>query len=180
MGIKGDAGAHAARYEAVRPAILKGALALLPIHYPDFTFLDFGSGKGKALFIASSFPFQRIVGVEMSPSLTEIALANIRSYRDRKQKCHRIEASCCDAADFSIPNEPLTILFYNPFDSVVMRAVLDRITNSITEHPRPVYVIYVAPALSRMFIDYQYLRTLHTARGVVIYGFNPTPTQMRL
>src|SRR6266487_940212 len=34
-----------------------------------FTFVDLGSGKGRALLIASMYPFARIVGVEVQPEL---------------------------------------------------------------------------------------------------------------
>ena len=41
-------------------------LADLGIYYPDCVFLDLGAGKGRALLLASQFPFKRIVGVEFS------------------------------------------------------------------------------------------------------------------
>lgn len=32
----------------------------------DYDFLDFGSGKGRTLLMAASFPFKKITGVEFS------------------------------------------------------------------------------------------------------------------
>jgi tRNA G46 methylase TrmB len=41
----------------------------LNISFEDFTFFDFGSGKGRALHLASEFPFKNIIGVEFSSKL---------------------------------------------------------------------------------------------------------------
>lgn len=40
-------------------------------------FLDYGSGKGRALIMAAQYPFRRILGVEFSPQLSLIASQNI-------------------------------------------------------------------------------------------------------
>jgi predicted RNA methylase len=44
-----------------------------------FSFVDFGSGKGRVLLVASHYPFREVVGVEFSPELQKIAEGNIRS-----------------------------------------------------------------------------------------------------
>ena len=38
----------------------------------QFSFVDFGSGKGRVLLVASHYPFREVVGVEFSPELHEI------------------------------------------------------------------------------------------------------------
>lgn len=42
------------------------ALESLVIDYSDYTFIDIGSGMGRNLLIASEYPFQRIIGIEIS------------------------------------------------------------------------------------------------------------------
>ena len=50
-------------YAAIEPARFKRVLAAFDIGFEDYTFLDFGSGKGRALLLASEFPFKRILGL---------------------------------------------------------------------------------------------------------------------
>ena len=54
---------------AIEPARFRKVLASLQIAFHDYTFIDFGSGKGRALLLASEFPFKRIIGLEFSPEL---------------------------------------------------------------------------------------------------------------
>jgi SAM-dependent methyltransferase len=64
-----------------------------------FTFVDLGSGKGRALLLASRFPFRKIVGVELSA----VAAANIKLMAAPWQRCREMEAICADAATFDYP-----------------------------------------------------------------------------
>jgi hypothetical protein len=61
-------------YTAIEPTRFKRVLAGFDgfdIAFEDYTFVDFGSGKGRALLLASEYPFKRILGLEFSPELTE-------------------------------------------------------------------------------------------------------------
>ena len=59
--------ARARRYQPVRLGAFAEFMRVLPIRHEEFTFIDVGCGKGRALLLASEFPFRRIVGVELSP-----------------------------------------------------------------------------------------------------------------
>ena len=69
-------------------------------------FIDFGSGKGRALLLASELPFKKIVGIEFSPPLHEIARANWRNYLSATQRCKAVELLCLDVVEYAIPPEP--------------------------------------------------------------------------
>src|SRR3954471_2990982 len=43
---------------------------------PEDVFVDFGSGKGRIVILAAALPFRRVIGVEFSAQLHEIAFAN--------------------------------------------------------------------------------------------------------
>src|SRR5262245_54030407 len=64
---------HGAKYDAEDATALDEILSELPIRYDHFTFVDLGSGKGRAVLVASRFPFKRVMGVEYSKTLNEIA-----------------------------------------------------------------------------------------------------------
>ena len=70
-------------YYGVAPSILGRVIDLWlnecsPLASIERTvFLDVGAGKGRAMLVASQFPFLRVEGVELNRSLASIAMANI-------------------------------------------------------------------------------------------------------
>jgi hypothetical protein len=115
--------------------------------FRDFTFIDLGSGKGRTLLMASDYPFRRIIGVELLPSLHKIAQENLLQYKSESQKCFALESICADATDFPSPADPLVIFLFNPFPESGMRKVVANLEQSLRAHPRPVYVLYHNPLL---------------------------------
>jgi hypothetical protein len=114
-------------YQPTPVEVIREAVEALPINAAEFTFIDFGSGKGRVLFVASEFPFARIIGVEYAHELHEAACRNIQSYRSQTQKCRRIEAICQDMTTFPLPEGPLVLFFYNPALESVMRTMAAKI-----------------------------------------------------
>ena len=91
------------QYQPSEPALFDEMLSALPAAADGFTFIDLGSGKGRTLLMASSYPFRRIIGVELLEELNAIALENIARYRSPEQQCFNIEAKTGDAAALSSP-----------------------------------------------------------------------------
>lgn len=58
---------QAIQYRTANSRRFNDLLASLHIDHGRYCFIDLGSGKGRALLLASRYPFQRIVGVELSP-----------------------------------------------------------------------------------------------------------------
>ncbi len=115
----------------------------------DFVFVDVGSGKGKAVLLASNYPFKKVVGVERYEEFHQTALKNIGKFSKSKCQCESIELECIDAAYYSWPIEPLILYFFNPFSVDILKQVLSNIEVSIEKHPRPLYIIYYAPIIFR-------------------------------
>jgi SAM-dependent methyltransferase len=133
------------------------------LNFRDYTFLDLGSGKGRTLLMASDYPFRRIVGVELLPSLHEIAQENLRKYKSESQKCFALEAICADATTFSFPEEPLVIFLFNPFPESGMRQVIANLGESLQKHRRPVFVLYHNPLLEHTLSESGRLRKIVAA-----------------
>ena len=117
------------------------------IDFRHFTFFDLGSGKGRVLLMASDYPFHKIVGVELLPSLHEIALENIAGYHNEAQKCFVIESVCADATEFELPDVPLVLYLFNPFPESGLRRAIESLERSLVARPREVYVLYHNPQL---------------------------------
>jgi len=114
-----------ARYQPCDPTIFRTAIEGIE---RGRTFIDLGCGKGRVLIMAQEAGFRRIIGVEFSPALAEIA---------RKQ-CLFAEVITGDAAQYVFPKEPLCVFMYNPFGSVVINEVVAHL-------PADSIVVYVTP-----------------------------------
>jgi SAM-dependent methyltransferase len=129
------------------------SLRRLSISHGDFVFIDLGSGKGRALLIASEFPFQRIIGVEFSRTLHDIAQRNSRIFRSPRQRCTEIELHCQDAATFVFPEQPLVIFLFYPFGPEVLRRVVENLRQSLQVRNRPLHLIYHHPLNDELLLE---------------------------
>jgi len=133
---------HAVRYEPSSIEEFQLLMNKLKIDHADFTFVDYGSGKGRVLMLAAEYPFKRILGVEFAESLDHIAQENIATLGADAQ---RIETFLMDATEFDPPPEPLVLYFFHPFGVPALRRVLDRVLASLERDPRPAYVVMTGP-----------------------------------
>src|SRR5262249_19843200 len=78
LGLGDQQAENSQPYGATPPAIAEFLIGKIAPRARDFTFLDIGSGKGRVLLIAALFPFRRVIGVEHSALLNEIAENNVR------------------------------------------------------------------------------------------------------
>lgn len=134
-------------YGATRALPFFGLLRQLQLPL-DQTFVDLGAGKGRVMFLAAEWGFKRIVGIEFSKPLCEIARRNIEVLQRRRLLKSDAELTIVesDVAHYSFgPTDSIFFLF-DPFDAVVMNRVLENLSNSIRQHPRPVWLIYNTPA----------------------------------
>ena len=136
---------HGTRYEGVFPEIFQAALDAVKVTPSDFVFLDIGAGKGRALVMAHSIGFRRIIGVEYSPALVETCKENIRKIAAAGRDYSNVEIHCVDACEFQLPTDPLVIFLFNPFGAAVMSQFCSRIVDSLAADPRAVRIIYGSP-----------------------------------
>lgn len=140
------------KYAPTEPKYFKLILDDLNIDYELFTFIDFGSGMGRVLLLASEKPFRRIIGIEFSEELNEIAKKNIERFVSSRRKCADVEPICQDATTFKLPLEPSVFYFFNPFDRRIFETVIDNLEHSLAEDPRDAYVLYANPEHNDLFL----------------------------
>ena len=145
MRIDGTNELRGNRYQPVGEAAFHRVVARLGIDPARYAFVDYGSGKGRALLLASALPFRRVLGVEHARELHEAALANVARARDALPGAARIECMWSDATTFAPPAGPLACFLYNPFDGTVLRALLDRLAASAAAEPRDIRLAYLNP-----------------------------------
>lgn len=154
QGVSADLAVHAVHYEGSSIPKLQRALQVvqrqLAAALAQYSFVDFGSGKGLVVMLASRYPFQHVYGVEMSPDLHAIAESNIRKFRAQNPDCAPVSLSCGDALAFDLPRENLVAYLYNPFDAFLMQRCVARLVDA-AGHGRGLIVVYVNPLHREIF-----------------------------
>ncbi|QNI36147.1 class I SAM-dependent methyltransferase [Edaphobacter albus] len=145
---------HVTAYYAVAPSILRSLIDRWrktnpPYHITDYTFLDIGSGKGRAVLLASELPFRQVVGVELNPAMVTIAEANVALW----SKAHRddptadaiapIQIVHDDALNLPLPVNPTVVFLFHPFEEPVLKPLLRRIETAFSNRRGSLDLLYV-------------------------------------
>jgi hypothetical protein len=158
------------RYQAIDANCFTSMVQSLAIEHSQFTFMDLGSGKGRALLLASTFPFRRVIGVEYCEELNEIARQNVVKYPASARKCSDIAIVTADATTCAIPEGPLVLFFYNPFGERVMAKVVENVMASYRQVPRQIILIYDTPYFVDAWKQTGIFKTLQEAPAILDTG----------
>ncbi len=127
------------------PAEFRQAMERIDFDLSSATFIDFGSGRGRALIMAALLPFKKIIGIEFAEELYRASIENIRNSTCELGHCDRIIQILGDATQFEFPDGPLVLYFFNPFDAPIITAVASHALASWRIKPRPMRVVYLNP-----------------------------------
>jgi hypothetical protein len=142
---------YAVRYEPSNAQLVWAALDRLKIDHSRFIFIDFGSGKGRALLVAAEFPFIEVLGIEFSRELHEIALENIARIPPYIARAGRILSIHSDAALFELPKSDIVCYFYNPFGPPIITAVAELLAAHHEDYGYRIIIIYADPNHREVF-----------------------------
>jgi SAM-dependent methyltransferase len=144
--ISGNNQQYGYSYVPTPPKIFHRIIQSLDICFSDFTFIDFGSGKGRVVMLALEYGFKKVVGVEYSITLHDAAANNVQIFQtNRSGNLPMVELFCSDAAKFKFSRGNKILYFFNPFSEKVMGLILDNLSAiTRTESPFPtIYLIHV-------------------------------------
>lgn len=163
-------------YQGAGYLILFRVFNELPEHLKFSGLIDYGSGKGRALFCAEYCGFNRLIGVELDPELNSIAENNLRRYT-KKRKESSFEFYTENALNFEIPENCSTFYFFNPFSDAVMSKVAERIRDYAIRNKREVYVVYLNPTFKNLWTDkgfsvYKLIKTQRYTETIVYTYIN--------
>lgn len=156
---------HRNRYQPAPWSVLRRILRRGEVG-PDDVFVDLGSGMGRVVFQAAwKYPFRRVIGVELSDDLNEIARSNIAGNLD-KLRCQEVTIERADVMEWTVPDDVTVVFFNNPFRGPVFAAAVQRLVESLERQPRPMRVIYYNPNEHQMLLDagFRHVRTLRGMR----------------
>lgn len=140
------------RYQPTTQKRLVAMFSNLPSDVREFTFIDFGSGRGRVLLFASEINFKQVIGVEFSEELHTSAVDNIARAKHAR-KCPIVQPLLADATKYVLPGGPLVLYFFDPFRDEVMQQVLNNIKHSYLSDRRKIYLMYLAPVHESMVME---------------------------
>jgi SAM-dependent methyltransferase len=152
LSVKGGNIEHAELYQGANYYLLEKVFDHLQTIEANQNLLDFGCGKGRVLAVAAYYGFTKITGIDFAKELCEEARENIAPVQQKfSQKIFNVIHA--NAVDYKIENDTNVFFFFNPFDEVVMLAVVKNILRSLKENPREVYVVYLNPVHKEIFLS---------------------------
>ena len=145
-------------YTPTTASLIYEILNSLGLQPDTFAFVDMGSGKGRALLVASEFPFAKIVGIELSQHLNRIAEENIKRYRPASQQCTAFHLHCMNVVDYVFGPEPLVLFLADPFGRETVGSVVANLEASLSATPREAFVVYIYPQFEDLLRSSRFLR----------------------
>lgn len=154
---------HATIYMPVSYSLLEEIFKQLRLNQSQTHFLDIGCGKGRALCVAAHHGFEKLTGLDFSKDLCETAKQNLAI---TKEQFPQIEYKIInnDAFYFEIPADVDHIFLFNPFDEIIMSAVVNNICISLQKNPRAITIIYVNPLHKELFVKAGFEETWYTKK----------------
>lgn len=153
---------HATIYMPVSYDVLEDVLHFCnPASFNHF--IDIGCGKGRAMAVAAHLGAKKLTGIDFSKSFCEAARVNLENIQ-QQYKHFKLKILNNDAFYFDIPADADCIFMFNPFDDVIMSAVVENIETSLEENPRHIRIIYANPMQKQLFLEAGYQQTYHTKK----------------
>lgn len=162
-------------YQGASYYILLKVFNVLPMELKNKAFIDYGCGKGRALFVAEACGFKKLIGVDIAKELIEDAQNNELVYSKKNINSEFI-FEFEDATKYVIPTDADVFYFFNPFGKQILQDVITNIKNSLLNHPRTIYCIYLNPLYHSIFEEngfnvYKTIKSWRYLEGV-IYTIN--------
>ena len=156
-------------YQAVDPHVdFADLLRPLIRNFKDFVFVDLGSGKGRAVMLASRLPFREVVGFEFSQTLHTTAIKNVKLWSQFENSAP-ITLVCGDVSDCQFPCSPLVVFMYNPFGVEVMETIAARLAK-IRER---VFVVYFTPKHAAVWDALPGFRRIRQLTDCIVWDNEP-------
>ena len=123
-------------YDPTPYAVLEELVNLNMVNKED-VLVDYGCGKGRVGFFINSRVGCKVIGIDHSEKLLEMAGENLNNYGNGKN-VRFIHAK----AEEYLPEDANLFYFFNPFSTRIFRQVLERIDESYKSNPREILIFF--------------------------------------
>jgi SAM-dependent methyltransferase len=137
-------------YAGSSPSVIRQALASLP-PVDDYSFVDLGCGKGRAMIVASELDFGRILGVEISPDLAAIARRNAAAIARRFPERPEMTVVEGNAVEFALPEGDIVLFIYHAFGQELMQQLTRALEMRVQRYQGHLFVVYYNPVHFEFF-----------------------------
>ena len=158
-------------YSAIAPSVFREAcsrwretLLTASSRIEAYSFVDVGSGKGRALLLAAELPFRKIIGVEIDTELARTAERNIMHWSRVARRKINIRVVHEDAEKFRWPRTPLLVYLYNPFACSLVAQMAENLAAAAASGSGLVDLLYVNPTCTDTLTTQGLFVRLWTAR----------------
>jgi len=160
-------------YEGTNAYIFQKMVSRVRLDPSASCFVDFGSGKGKAMFMAAERGFRKVIGVEFSIELVETCRKNLEIFKTKTKSKTAFEILHMDASEYQIPAEANLLFFSNPFNEVLTMKVIDNILRSLEQTPREIWIVHLHPQGNLAFAKNPRFKLEHEAREGFVFRLSP-------
>jgi len=165
--------AHGVYYEGTNAYIFKNAFSSFNVDASTSCFVDFGSGKGKAMFMAAEKGFRKVIGVEFSIELVEICRKNLEIFKAKSKGKTEFEIIHMDASQYEIPTEANLLFFSNPFNEILTTRVIENILSSYEKARREIWIIHLYPQGNMAFARHPRFQLEHESQDGFVFRLKP-------
>ena len=137
-------------YIGSQPTIVRACLSALKTHR-EYTFVDFGCGKGRALVVASEFPFQSVIGIELSPALAATARSNTSKVARRFSDRRPVKIITANACEYPLPPGRLTCFNYHAFGRELVSQIVRKFEEGLAGDTPHMFFVYYNPVHFELF-----------------------------
>ena len=152
LDIDAAAKAQADKYKPTRKRYFRKVMEQLSLP-PGGVFVDVGCGKGRVLLLASHYGFDEVLGLEISPSLTDIARQNANNFKNRARGCSPIRVECTNVLDYKLTGAESVLFLYSPFGYEVTKQFVENLSLSLLTHPRDLWLIIDEFRFPELLVD---------------------------
>ena len=128
-------------YVGSRYTQLLSVFRKIPVDYSNSVLLEIGCGKGRAIAVAATHEFKKIIGIDYEENLVALAKKNLNQMRFKKT--NNIVIQHQNATLYKIPNDINVIYLFNPFIGETLKKVVENIHQSYVTAPRKILIIYL-------------------------------------
>jgi SAM-dependent methyltransferase len=158
-------------YQGAHEEVLRSIIEALVPTPEKYEFLDIGSGKGKALLVASTYPFKRVRGLEFSPQLHNIAVENLASFKQSDLvQCEDVASERQDARDLADLGSNVFIFMFNPLSTEPMRDFIRRLEGQASAKNSSIMIAYLAPRAREPLDRSAMLQCLLETHRLLVFG----------
>jgi SAM-dependent methyltransferase len=119
--------------------------------YEDYTFIDYGCGKGRAVVVATEFPFQSVAGIELSATLAATARLNAAKIASQFPDRPSVKIVGANVCDFPLPGGKLACFNYHAFGPELLAQIIRKFEAALAGDTSHMFFIYYNPVHFELF-----------------------------